>query len=174
MSTCSFADIEGQTGGYPSLSIREFLHLLSSHSSLQAVPILFFSDHDVYGFDIYQVLKYGSRATAWASPTLVCSRLQWAGPIIDALESAVKTQAELRTEEPGWEKKMTARLTNRMKKKVLTPEGSARHSNMLKSGVLELPGEDEVRKEIWQMVRLGKVCSHQTTRLLALGFMKHF
>ena len=82
-----------QTGGYSSLSIREFLNLLSTHRFMQHVPILFFSDHGVYGFDIYHVLKFGSRVTAWSSPTLVCPRLKWAGPTTDDLWSTVTSHA---------------------------------------------------------------------------------
>ncbi len=65
-----------QTGGYPSLGIRGFLRMLSENPTMVAVPFYFLSDHDVYGFDMYQVLKFGAKGTAWSSPTLTrCSGL---------------------------------------------------------------------------------------------------
>lgn len=56
--------LNNKTGGYPSLAIREFLNLLSEHRAMRDVPMFFFADYDVYGFDIYHVLKFGSRVTS--------------------------------------------------------------------------------------------------------------
>ena len=52
---------------------------------------------------------------------------------------------------------MIAKLRNRMKRKTLISEGEIRYQNMLKSGVLEIAGEEEVRQEVWNMVRLNQV-----------------
>lgn len=56
---------------------------------MATVPFYFMSDHDIYGFDIYQGLKFGSKESAWASPTLTCSSLQWAGPTLGDLEASI-------------------------------------------------------------------------------------
>lgn len=151
--------LNNETGGYPSLAIREFLNLLSEHRAMRDVPMFSFADHDVYGFDIYHVLNFGSRATPWASPTLICPRLRWAGSTTDALFASVKAYASTSTVAPQWEANMMTKLRNRMKKKTLTAEGQVRYQNMLRSGVLEMSGEEDVRQEVWNMVRQKQVSS---------------
>ena len=68
-----------KTSGYPTLATREFLHLLSE--TLPAiVHFLYYTDYDIHGCHIFTILKYGCKATAWASDMMVCPRLVWAGP----------------------------------------------------------------------------------------------
>ena len=59
--------------------------MLCKDEALQQVPFFYFSDHDLQGFQIYQVLKYGAQASAWASEIMVCPRLTWVGPSKDEL-----------------------------------------------------------------------------------------
>lgn len=59
--------------------------MLSEDSLLANVPFLYFSDHGFEGIQIFQVLKYGAVASAWASRIQVCSQLTWAGPSKDEL-----------------------------------------------------------------------------------------
>ena len=47
---------------------------------LQAIPFIYISDHDFQGIQIFQILKYGGSASAWASEIQVCPQLIWAGP----------------------------------------------------------------------------------------------
>ena len=54
--------------------------MLAKDRALSIVPFLYISDHDFQGVQIFQVLKYGAVASAYASDILVCSRLIWAGP----------------------------------------------------------------------------------------------
>ena len=54
--------------------------MLAQDPALSDVPFLYLSDHDFQGVQIFQVLKYGAVASAYASDILVCSRLIWAGP----------------------------------------------------------------------------------------------
>ncbi|KAL8973191.1 MAG: hypothetical protein Q9197_002454 [Variospora fuerteventurae] len=68
------------TAGYPSGATKEFLHLLCNDPALQSIPFLYFADHDMQGFSIFQRLKYGSRNSAWASASMVCPQLQYVGP----------------------------------------------------------------------------------------------
>ena len=76
------------------MAIREFLNLSSTNQVLNNVPFFYLSDHDIFGFDIYHVIKFGSRATSWASPSLVCSKLQWAGPTEACLEKSIESQVK--------------------------------------------------------------------------------
>ncbi|KAL8933315.1 MAG: hypothetical protein Q9211_005849 [Gyalolechia sp. 1 TL-2023] len=85
------------TAGYPSSATKEYLHLLSQNPKLQAVPFLYFGDHDMGGFTIFQTLKYGSKNSAWASKMMVCPQLEYCGPLKqDLMESA-------RLYRPQWE-----------------------------------------------------------------------
>ena len=54
--------------------------MLAQDPALSDVPFLYLSDHDFQGVQIFQVLKYGAVASAYASDILVCSRLIWTGP----------------------------------------------------------------------------------------------
>ena len=163
-----------QTGGYPSLNLREFLNLLSKHPLIQDVPFYFFSDHDVFGSEIYCVLKYGSKATAWASPTLICSRLEWAGPTTAALEASVKihgsfrktfimtsnpqkTEEQVLAEALEWETCMLARLRKRMMNKKINADASARYKHLQTSGILSLPGEQAFATELKAMKENSEV-----------------
>lgn len=49
--------------------------MLAKDPVLSDVPFLYLSDHDFQGVQIFQVLKYGAVASAYASDILVCSRL---------------------------------------------------------------------------------------------------
>lgn len=86
------------TAGYPSAATREFLHKLAKDKRLAPVPFLYFGDHDFQGIDIYKVLKTGSAQQAESSRTMVCSRLQWAGPtrqdLIDTPEKCLQSKRE--------------------------------------------------------------------------------
>ncbi|KAI4113262.1 MAG: hypothetical protein LQ345_005715 [Seirophora villosa] len=68
------------TAGFPSSATKEYLHLLSQSSKLRNVPFLYFGDHDMQGFTIFQALKYGSKNAAWGSKAMVCPQLEYAGP----------------------------------------------------------------------------------------------
>ncbi|KAL8662402.1 MAG: hypothetical protein Q9202_004723 [Teloschistes flavicans] len=68
------------TGGFPSSATKEFLHMLCHDRNLEAVPFLYFGDHDMQGFTIYQTIKYGSKNSAWASPSMVCPNVIYVGP----------------------------------------------------------------------------------------------
>ncbi|KAL9014040.1 MAG: hypothetical protein Q9173_001290 [Seirophora scorigena] len=68
------------TAGFPSSATKEYLHLLSQNSKLRGVPFLYFGDHDMQGFTIFQALKYGSKNAAWSSKAMVCPQLEYAGP----------------------------------------------------------------------------------------------
>ncbi|KAL9595376.1 MAG: hypothetical protein Q9219_006478 [cf. Caloplaca sp. 3 TL-2023] len=78
------------TAGFPSGATKEFLHLLADDARLRDAPFLYFGDHDMQGFTIFQTLKYGSRASAWASAIMVCPRLQYVGPTKKDLLDSVK------------------------------------------------------------------------------------
>ena len=54
--------------------------MLAQDPVLSDVPFLYLSDHDFQGVQMFQVLKYGAVASAYASDILVCSRLIWTGP----------------------------------------------------------------------------------------------
>jgi len=127
------------------------------------------SDHDVYGFDVYNVLKYGCKATAWASPTMVCPRLQWAGPTIADLEGQVEVYAPMHREmlrkadttvtehravamEQEWKASTLTKLRNKMKSKPLAEDARTRYNNILKSGILDIRCEREFGEELQAMV----------------------
>ena len=46
----------------------------------QSAKFLYYSDYDVQACHIFLTLKYGCKATAWASESQVCPRLEWRGP----------------------------------------------------------------------------------------------
>lgn len=54
--------------------------MLSLDENLRKTPFLYFSDHDIHGLQIFQVLKYGSKQNAESNRIMICPRLQWAGP----------------------------------------------------------------------------------------------
>lgn len=158
-----------QTGGYPSLLVREFLNLLYSHPHLQSTPFLFMSDRDVYGFDVYNVLKFGCKATAWASPTMVCPRLPWAGPTLADLEGQGEVYAPIHREmrmkadatmtaqravvvEEEWKATTLRKLRNKMKNKPVAEDARTRYNNILTSGILDLRFEREFGEELQAMV----------------------
>ena len=78
------------TAGYPSSATREFLHMLSLDRKLRDSPFLYFADHDLQGFQIFQTLKYGGYKSADANEVMVCSRLEFAGPSKEDLENSPK------------------------------------------------------------------------------------
>ncbi|KAL8804042.1 MAG: hypothetical protein Q9182_002833, partial [Xanthomendoza sp. 2 TL-2023] len=86
------------TGGFPSSSTKEYLHLLSVHERLQGIPFLCFVDHDMGGFSIFQTLKYGSKNSAWASKTMVCPQLEYMGPTRQDLRNSIRLYR------PAWER----------------------------------------------------------------------
>lgn len=52
------------TAGFPDSGTKEFLHLLAMDQELAKVPFIYFGDHDIAGFSIFQVLKFGSKTSA--------------------------------------------------------------------------------------------------------------
>ena len=76
------------TAGFPDSSTKEFLHLLSIDARIRYVPFLYFGDHDIPGYSIFQCLKYGSRASAWVSAISVCPQLKYAGPTLADLKES--------------------------------------------------------------------------------------
>ncbi|KAL8899133.1 MAG: hypothetical protein Q9207_006351, partial [Kuettlingeria erythrocarpa] len=84
------------TAGYPSGATKEFLHMLSEDRNLVDKPFLYFGDHDMQGFQIFQTIKYGSKSAAWASASMVCPRLQYVGPTKQDLLKSVAAY------EPQW------------------------------------------------------------------------
>ena len=68
------------TAGYPAWSTSEFLHMLCI--ALPDTPFYYFGDLDLQGFQIFDTLKYGCTASAWASKIMCCPRLRWSGPTI--------------------------------------------------------------------------------------------
>ena len=150
------------------------MDLLSKHPLIQDVPFYFFSDHDVFGSEIYCVLKYGSKATAWASSTLICSPLEWAGPTTAALEVSVEihgsfrktmittinpqmTEEQVLTEALKWKTCMPARLRKRMMNKKINADASARYEHLQNSGILSLPGEQAFATELKTMKENSQV-----------------
>jgi DNA topoisomerase VI subunit A len=61
------------------MATREFLHLLEEDAKCKDVPFLWFSDRDPDGINIFSLLLLGSMSQAYASPSTVCSKLEWAG-----------------------------------------------------------------------------------------------
>lgn len=87
------------TGGFPSSATKEYLHLLSQSTKLEGVPFLYFGDHDMGGFTIFQTLKYGSKNSAWASGIMVCPQLEYCGPLkSDLLESVTRQSPHQRAQ----------------------------------------------------------------------------
>ena len=76
------------TAGFSDFATKEFLHLLSCDWRVSKVFFLFFADHDAPGFSIFQVLKYGSRTSAWVSPISVCPKLRYVGPTVEDLTNS--------------------------------------------------------------------------------------
>ena len=72
-----------QTGGYPTLAVREFLHKLWLSLCTSGCQFLYFGDHDLQGGQIYTKIKYGARASAWASDRMVVPDLQHMTPTKD-------------------------------------------------------------------------------------------
>ncbi|KAL8756500.1 MAG: hypothetical protein Q9184_004482 [Pyrenodesmia sp. 2 TL-2023] len=123
------------TAGYPSGATKEFLHMLSNDRNLIDKPFLYFGDHDMQGFSIFQTIKYGSKNAAWASPSMVCPRLHYVGPTKeDLLQSVEQYKPQWRIAyrqaypdaSPGqlynaglaWEKKMETKVKSKFAKHV--------------------------------------------------------
>lgn len=74
-----------QAKGFPDISTREFLYMISkSISSSQnpykrSTPILCLVDHDPYGIGILATYKYGSYATAHNSHLMAIPSIKWVG-----------------------------------------------------------------------------------------------
>ncbi|KAJ4508605.1 hypothetical protein HRR83_007555 [Exophiala dermatitidis] len=79
------------TGGYPDVATREFLHILARHRAFKTVPFLYISDGDPNGIEIYAVLKFGSKACAFAAPQMTCPNLKWAGLSLAQYQMFVKS-----------------------------------------------------------------------------------
>ncbi|KAK5095505.1 hypothetical protein LTS08_008148 [Lithohypha guttulata] len=80
------------TGGFPDLSVREFLHLLSDE--LPETPFLWLSDCDSHGIAEWLACRNGSATSAWASPSMVCPRLQFVGLTTDMLDAVADSHAD--------------------------------------------------------------------------------
>ncbi|MCJ1303315.1 Meiotic recombination protein W68 [Hypocenomyce scalaris] len=156
------------TAGYPSLMTREFLHLLAEDVKFKKVPFLFFSDHDFHGFQIFLTLKYGAKATAWASATQVCAKLQWIGPSVKDVYGTISKHTEVYkaekmaepsvTEEDAskltriWERRMGEKIERALHQKITMVDKSLMRG-MEKSGMLEK--EEELAEEMRQMAKTG-------------------
>lgn len=140
------------------------------------------SDHDVHGFDVYNVLKYGCKATAWASPTMVYPRLQWAGPTIADLEGQVEayvptyretrmkadttmTEQRAAAVEQEWKTSMLGKLRNKMKNKPVAKDARTRYNNILQSGILNIRCEREFSEELQTMVENEQVSLFRSSGL---------
>lgn len=158
------------------MATREFLNLLSNHKDVQSTPLYYISDHDLYGMDIFTVLKFGSKATAWASPTLVCPRIHWAGPTYEALKAAVSEHALAKKammlkgteavsegaaegQAERWATKMLSTLRSKMGKKRMSKEAKARYKSLWQSGTLRLQSEEDFADELRAMKNQNQVSS---------------
>ncbi|KAL8941395.1 MAG: hypothetical protein Q9216_002273 [Gyalolechia sp. 2 TL-2023] len=157
------------TAGFPSSATKEYLHLLSQHRRLQVVPFLYFGDHDMGGFTIFQTLKYGSKNSAWASRMMVCPQLEYCGPLKqDLLESVGlhrrQWEAQYAADHPGVAKDVADRDADRwyskMDKKI---KGKFSHHTKKDSEVVRsfqklgwLDHEPLVKKEIDIIIGSGR------------------
>ncbi|KAM0684045.1 endodeoxyribonuclease [Mitosporidium daphniae] len=85
-SVGNFVAITGK--GYPCVSTRQFLRLLSL--KYPNIPIFGLFDCDPYGMDIYYVYKYGSRNLSYESDSSVISSIQLLGLSINQAQEISK------------------------------------------------------------------------------------
>lgn len=153
--------------------MREFLHLL--YAVRPGVPFVFYADHDVAGFHIYLTLKYGSRKSAWAAPSMTCPTLQWGGPSKEQVFQHVRHYAYnqytaiIRQKNPQWStEKLTCtandwladrvpRLEKEMKKPLKT--GSKKLLNTIKQNRY-LQYETVEFQDALRLIAQGKGVSH--------------
>jgi len=159
-----------------------------------AVPFYIRSDHDVYGSDIYQVLKSGAKGTVWSSPTLICSPLQWARPTLANLEASVvkyapthrarAQQADSRVGEAAtaemeaqWLETTLTTQHNRMAKEAVSEDAEIRYNNIRNSDIFDIRSERKWAAEFETMVKQKTVCylvSGRTWSHLALTENRSF
>ncbi|KAG7009733.1 hypothetical protein G7Y79_00001g000050 [Physcia stellaris] len=113
------------TAGFPDSGTKEFLHLLAMDQELAKVPFIYFGDHDIAGFSIFQVLKYGSKTSAWANAISVCPQLSW--QVDYKTHHPHATDAQVTAAADVWQKKtkraMNGKLTALKKKDQDTVRG---------------------------------------------------
>ena len=163
------------TGGYPSIAVREFVHLVSINLALANVPFYYFNDHDIYGFQQFKGWKYGFGATAWASPSLICSQLEWGGPSVAAVEATIKpysqevmasrqaadpqlTSQVAETQRVQWELKTLNRFRRKMQQAGASEEARRRVVSMKRTGLIGTEEEGVVDEEIEKMMSSHQVC----------------
>ncbi|KAG6991448.1 hypothetical protein G7Y79_00052g087880 [Physcia stellaris] len=145
------------TAGYPSASTREFLHLLDKIMPSH-VPFLYYTDLDFQGCHIFTTLKYGCKATVWASEIQICPRMVWAGPserqILDFHEREFPKEEYTCKEKSTWDhrlkqlKKKMKHTANRVDKTLMA---GMEHSNVLRD-------EPELSSELARMMAGGSKC----------------
>ncbi|KAL8682527.1 MAG: hypothetical protein Q9186_001474 [Xanthomendoza sp. 1 TL-2023] len=157
------------TGGFPSSLTKEYLHLLSTHKQLQGIPFLCFVDHDMGGFSIFQTLKYGSKNSAWASKTMVCPQLKYAGPTRQDLRDSVRLYQPIRERQfrvdfphandrevnaaiQNWVRRTSNKVTKRFSRR--TKKDLETYKSFQKLGWLDL--EDQVKREVEWIVAGSK------------------
>jgi len=93
------------------------------------VPFICYTDHDVAGFHIYLTLKYGSRRSAWAAPSMICPTLQWGGPNKQQVLQHVRRYAynqymtSLSQKHPQWStEKPTGTVNDWLEERLARPE----------------------------------------------------
>lgn len=129
------------------------------------LPFLYLSDHDFQGFQIFQTLKYGATASAWASAIQICPRLTWVGPskkdllespaaYLEAHKSQYKSDRPHESEDEvvramrAWQKQKTSSIQRKFV--AATKMDRALYRGFERLGWLE--HEPELKQEIQQML----------------------
>ena len=107
---------------------------------------------------------------------MICSRLLWAGPTVEALEATVRDYASVKAAQAQeadstmsdelTEKRKEAstartldRLRNRWARKRLSEDTETRYEGMKKAGILDFEGEQQVKEALMKMVDHAQVIS---------------
>lgn len=152
-----------QSGGFPSLACREFVHRLQV-----AVPLakfLYFGDHDVQGGQQFLLFKYGAKSSAWASDSLVCHDLMYGGPTKAQLFDWHRQHCDA----DKWAAKEKALLQIMTEKRhtQVTEHDKAVVAGLQKFGLLDR--EPELAEEMRQMIRGQSVCQRRVSDKLLLS-----
>lgn len=111
-------------------------------------------------------------ASAWASKSQICPRLQWAGPTTAHLHKTVDeyapvrqadrrqsnprmTDGEAKIEEESWRARMHAKLTSNTLAQKIEKDDESLYNGMKISGVLD--EEQELSQEMERMLNLNQV-----------------
>lgn len=121
------------------------------------VPFLYYTDLDFQGCHIFTTLKYGCKATAWASEIQICPRMVWAGPserqILDFHEQEFPKEEYTCKKKGTWDhrlkqlKKKMKHTANRVDKTLMA---GMENSNVLRD-------EAELSSELARMMAGGSV-----------------